>query len=458
MNDYCYGNKGLRFIPAVAACIFLGVTAGAAAAGWRPALIMLAALLCCALIFLLRARYDLIAFMDICLMSVVLIEPAPSDLLFIGLAGFYFIGRSIDTGKIRRQSFILFLFCTYLAVSLIGIFNAVEIYTAVKFFILTLYLFMFCFFIFLYSSPHNHAFLIRAYIISSLIAAVLGLIGCAGYFQPVLVMHIYRAKALFKDPNVFGPYLVPAIIFLMDDLKARKIIKGGTAVHICMIILITVAVAFSFSRAAWINLGVAVAIYVFLNIGRFNVSKIGIYAGLLLVLAFVAWNCVSNTVLKDFFYERGRMQEYDRERFAAQNAGLILSCENPIGYGPGQYERVVTRIIPGKIAAHSLYMRVAVENGIAGFALFAMALACIAVNLVCTHLKGHPNAILKCSVLTSILAGIMVNSLVVDTLHWRHFWFFIGLSLSAMTGEPGRIAHSFKNVKGDGLYENPGYR
>jgi hypothetical protein len=46
-----------------------------------------------------------------------------------------------------------------------------------------------------------------------------------------------------------------------------------------------------------------------------------------------------------------------------------------------------------------------------------------------------PRSVLSAAVLIALLCGLLVNSLVVDTLHWRSFWFLLALCLYQLSEE-----------------------
>ncbi len=69
-----------------------------------------------------------------------------------------------------------------------------------------------------------------------------------------------RAQGLFKDPNVFGPFLVPAALILMEETVAPRLLRFRLATKLCCCRVLTVGVVFSFSRAAWLNLAVGMLV------------------------------------------------------------------------------------------------------------------------------------------------------------------------------------------------------
>ena len=122
-----------------------------------------------------------------------------------------------------------------------------------------------------------------------------------------------------------------------------------------------------------------------------------------------------------FLEDRARFQSYDIERFGAQRTGIELAERYPVGIGPGQFEVVVP------ISTHSTYVRALAEQGVLGMiviiALFLATFLFAARNAV----LGRDSYGIGSAALLAAWVGLMINSFVVDTLHWRHLWFVAAL-------------------------------
>jgi O-antigen ligase len=75
---------------------------------------------------------------------------------------------------------------------------------------------------------------------------------------------------------------------------------------------------------------------------------------------------------------------------------------------------------------HHLYLRVAAENGILGVLGWLLFLFTTLWTCLGGVARRGPFRDLYV-VCLAILAGIMVNSLVIDSLHWRHFFLFLAI-------------------------------
>jgi O-antigen ligase len=186
----------------------------------------------------------------------------------------------------------------------------------------------------------------------------------------------------------------------------------------------------SFSRACWLAFGAALVVYFFSQFlpaegrqpgrprlqGAATVLVAGI--GLSVIL-------INTPAVKDMLAMRvtdSGLQGYDRVRFATQALSLEEAQNRPLGIGPGQAEVVFG------YATHSMYMRILSENGV--FALLAI-LIFVGATLARTwqNIRHTPDPVfgeINRVVLASI-AGHLLNSAVIDTVHWRHIWFIYAL-------------------------------
>ena len=119
------------------------------------------------------------------------------------------------------------------------------------------------------------------------------------------------------------------------------------------------------------------------------------------------------------FISRLGLQSYDQDRFEFQRA-FIRGLENAplFGIGPGNYGKLTEGY-----ATHSLYFRTLGEKGI--FGLFVLAL------LVIISLKNFWKIRKEYAFLFAGFIGNLINSIFIDTWHWRHLWilFVFGFAL-----------------------------
>ncbi len=424
-------------------CIMAGIVAGFFSIVRGISWLYIAALMGTVLISTLLAyNYHWFAILNILLLSVVKFEPAPSDLLFVLLLIFGIVGGHLDFSRLKNSHIATILFLLYAIISTLQLLFINNQLVGIRYHFITIYLMIFSFYILLYVSCDNIKSILKAYIITSTISAFLGLFGYLGLYPNIFLYDRYRIMGLFKDPNVMGPFLVPSIIMLLDDIWSKKIFYRTFWIHISLIIINLLAIIATFSRGAWVNILVCLLVYFALNIRRIHLKGIDlkrviIYVLLVAMVISMVWTFIISHEYKQFLYGRLNLQSYDKYRFAVQEKGVILTFINILGYGPGQFEYNVLRQTGMMFSAHNLYIRVMMENGIIGFILFFGSLAIVFYSLIMDYKQGRTYIAMTPACFVAILSGIMVNSLVIDTLHWRHFWFFIGLSMASFVLKVG---------------------
>ena len=433
-----YENQSV--MPMVLLAIMLGVVLGLS--HWLGPLV--AGLIMVAMVGLVscimaKKLYHHGVLLIVVLLSCVLIEPSPSDILFCALLVVGIILGKIKLDKVQKILPVLALFFAYQTYCMLTLLGASDLMDSARYYLITLYLSMFAAFIAIYTQREHVISIQRAYIISAFLSFAAGLLGYLGILPQLFMADAYRVKGLFKDPNVFGPFFVPAIVMLLDDCRHRRLLKHKRWVHAVLILCFSLGTLFSFSRAAWICWFASIALYGALNVSIIYHSKLfkrlATSAVVIIVILAVLWSfTLAESDVGQFISSRAQIKSYDTARFSAQRSGFSLFLDNPWGCGPGQYENEVMRIMTFGLSAHSLYVRLLAENGLIGFVLFILAFIGIIVLLYIQHrresvLKDKRDIGITPSVLISALCGYLIVSLVVDTLHWRHLWFVLGLGL-----------------------------
>jgi O-antigen ligase len=359
----------------------------------------------------------------------VAIEPAPTDLIFLILfAAVLLLPRirfPLDLNPVLGGGLLVFL-----AASVLSLLWSQDMERGVFYLSVTLYLLAAWFVVVSllanYGPPMSNL-IMRAFLIAATIVAVIGLIG---HFSTVLQDYLYlqtpygeRARGTFKDPNVYAPYLVAALLLVINRMITRRVLSPVMIALLCLFALETLG---AFSRGAYVNLAVALAVYFALQLfivrrRDWLVRACGLLGLSLVVLVPVVIVFLQTTELDDFLSARLRLQHYDAERFGTQALAVDMFSESPLGIGPGQSERQLP------ISTHNLYLRIAIENGL--FALLGFCAFLASTLWICLRgvlRRGGPFFDLyACSL--AILAGMLVNSLVIDSLHWRHLFLFLAI-------------------------------
>ena len=202
---------------------------------------------------LVLARYDAAVALGVFLLAAVRIEPAPADLILCVV-----IAVALVTGRfyIRRVPLIVVvLLGIFLALNMLASVELIDLGRGVTFFAITLYLVVFAFWLTGYvRSTRTARVVLRAYIAAAVFSAAIAVLALYVAFPG----HQYlvfgpRAMGLFKDPNVLGPFLVPAALMLLEETVAPRLLRARLPTKLVLLSILTVGILFAFSRAAWLN-------------------------------------------------------------------------------------------------------------------------------------------------------------------------------------------------------------
>jgi O-antigen ligase len=292
-----------------------------------------------------------------------------------------------------------------------------------------------------------------AYIATALVAAALGIAGYFKVLSPDILLENGRARALFKDPNVFAPFLILPILFLLQAVLYR----GLRLKHVAAVSLLATALFLSFSRGAWVHFALSAAVMLWL---AFITAENLRFRARLLTFGLIACLATGSLVVgllslgsvEDMFNQRASLaQSYDvgeSGRFGRQTRSLDSVIEHPNGLGPGQFGKFFGQ------DPHNVYINAFVSYGwMGGFAFLTLTGT--------TLLMGFRAVLVPTPWQHSFMAvyatyvGLVLEGLIVDTDHWRHLFLLIGLIwglLAATSQHPLRIGAARRAIRRD----NPG--
>jgi O-antigen ligase len=380
------------------------------------------------LLALTVARYEAAVALGFLLFAVVRVEPAPSDAVFAVV-----MAVALATGRFNLSATPLgpaLGIAAFLALNLLACLEALDPVRAASFMAITVYLCVFGLWVATWSSDRRRArTLLRIYIG---MAVVTGGLGAIALFAPfpgsdlLTAYHGTRARGLFKDPNVFGPFLVPALLLLLQETIEPRLLRSGRLSKLIGLAALTCGVLFSYSRAAWLDFVVGILVMgVVLALRRGGARRALVFAFAMTVAAVTLVVSIQVTGQLSFLKERAQYQTYDNQRFGAQSGGIQVGERHPIGVGPGQFELVEP------ISAHSTYVRALAEEGVLGFVVLVALLYGTLLLALRNAVRGWDTHGIGSTALLAAWAGILANSAFVDTLHWRHLWLVAGLIWAA---------------------------
>lgn len=375
-------------------------------------------------IYLCFKYYDFFVFLAFGLFGFVQFEPAPVDLLLFSLVAIGLINGRLNVKNLGKTAPVHILIWIFLIVNFIS-FMIVPVLTlgSLRYTAITIYMIVIFYFLKMYTVSEREMKIIWfGYLTSALLNVFLVYSGFLGITPEGLFVDQTRATGYFKDANVYGPFMLPVIIFLVDEIWHPYFIKRKILLKAALVVILASGLFLSFSRAAWGSLIAALGIYFILQYRHLNIKIISnlLLAGFGFLFGLVV--LIISLDLVDFFLWRfDAVQSYDSERFRAQYDGILSGFANIFGLGPGQLDAQF-------FAPHSLYIRTFGEHGFLGFLAFFGLIAFLLV-VVFIQSQVTQNKVLGVSgnVIVAVAIGILLNSFLVDTLHWRHFWFVLGL-------------------------------
>ena len=369
-------------------------------------------------------RYELAVAIGVALLAVVRVEPAPVDAAF---AVIMIVAAVTGRFRLSQAPLSMVALCgAFVALNLLSMMDAVDVTRAVKFVSITIYLLAFGLWTCGYVDRRSRARrVVRIYVAAAVASALLATLALRVHFPGSVYLITddgERGMGLFKDPNVYGPFLVPAALILLEETLRPNLLGRGRLLKLLGFLVLVLGVVFSYSRAAALNLAVGVAVMLVVLAVRRGAGKraFALFVVVLAVVSAVGWAVVATGSLQ-FLEQRARFQTYDTQRFGAQRTGIELAEQHPIGIGPGQFE------VLSPVSAHSTYIRALAEEGVLGAAVLLALMFGVLVLATRNAIGGRATYGIGSTALLAAWCGALANSVFVDTLHWRHLWLIAGL-------------------------------
>ena len=356
------------------------------------------------------------------------IEPAPVDLMFAIAAALFLVRGLTVTALVAPMILYLLLY------NLGGFFSYLQVTDVEKsamFVITSVYMALSAvFFAFYVSSDtaRRMALFKNGYIIGAVIASVIGLIG---YFNVAglgaTLSPIQRAQGTFKDPNVLSTYLIlPALLLTQDVMLGTR---GWKFLRYVALLLVTACLFLAFSRGAWVNFAASVTLMVVFTFAMtpstaLRTRIILLAATGIAVLAVMLAALLSVESVRGLFLDRLTLaKDYDSGefgRFGNQLNSISYLLERPLGFGPTMFGRFFG------LDPHNTFINAFASYGwLGGISYLVMVVSSIAVGframLIRTPWQNSSIAVF-CAMFTTMLQGVQI-----DTDHWRHFYWMLGL-------------------------------
>lgn len=258
----------------------------------------------------------------------------------------------------------------------------------------------------------------KVYILSCVVASILGTVGFL--LQTELLTWDGRAKGFIDDPNMYGSFLLPAVVFCVYFLsrpQGRKVLLVGA------LPVLLLGIVLSFSRIAVVATLCCLFAYVFFH-NRQRPRRLLLMVGSLVVIGIVLFALASlaSAEFSEKFLERLTLaKSYDLGeggRYSRYLLVLPMILQNPIGLGVLQLEKIFPEPI------HDIWLSSFVNYGwFAGFAWITLAIASVVVSI---RNYRRTRSDLTVALLIA-LVGIVMCATLHEGEHWRHLWLFFGL-------------------------------
>ena len=388
-----------------------------------------------------------VLFLAVLSSCVAFIEPSPHDAL-MGVLAIVVVAAGARFHRILLVPFVLLLVWNFFG--LLTLLNVPDQKETVQYAATSVYLavaaMVFALVVADRTMPRMQA-LERGYVIAAVISAICGAMGYFHLFPGAGMFTLYdRAMGMFKDPNVYGPFLILPLLILLQKMISRRIHLVGLATAG----IILFGLLLSFSRGAWFNFAVGLAVVIALDFlsaptvkARMRIISLGVVGvAAMLVLVVVL---ISATSLGSMFAQRAQLiQSYDvgtGGRFVLQELAIGSVLQFPNGMGPFEFSRVYG------LQQHNVYLQSFLVYGWGGgFAYVLLVLTTLWIAFA-NAIKRTPWQGYAIAAAGTFL-GLALEGFIIDTDHWRNFFLVLGLvwGLAAATRAAGNAAPSYPGV------------
>ena len=360
----------------------------------------------------------------------VLFEPSPYELTFLAV-----LPVAIFAGMgLYRSTFGLFaIMVGFTPFALIAVFQVriTPLDEALIFTVVTIFLLLTSYFIANYlaeDTTRRTRLVMTAYTAAAVMVALVAVLAYLGLIPGADLFVLYgRAKGTFKDPNVYGPFLVLPAMFALQRVLLFKGRKALIAAAIYCLLFVGVFV--SFSRAAWGHFALSslmvLVLLFWLEAAARDKVRIMIMSLVGLVMLGVALaGLLSIPAVSSLFEQRAAGQAYDQGetgRFGRQGYAFDLALEHPWGIGPKEFRNLKIAEDP-----HNVYAAVLHVYGWGGGFFYYMLVILTLWRGFSALARPSPYRLIMIP-LISTFAMLAGESAIIDTDHWRHYFLIAGM-------------------------------
>jgi hypothetical protein len=364
----------------------------------------------------------------------VLVEPAPYEfILILAIIVFAATGLAFRAAQVP----LLLLLIGHNVGFVIGLLPVIELPDAVKWTAVSAMLSASTIFVAMVLGRDTERcldILIKGYVASAIVTCTIAVLAffklMPGWENFILYL---RARATFKDPNVFGPFLV------LPGLIVIQWIVGGRARHAfagaAVFLLIAAGLFLSFSRGAWGNFGSSAAVMLVLMAitarsleDRLRIVVFSV-VGTIAVAAIIFWLLSFGDVSSLFEDRAALLKDYDAGpsgRFGRHIQALLLIPITPFGLGPLQFSKFFI------YEPHNSFLDPFMNGGwLAGVTWFALTITTLLMGL--RHVFVRTPWQRSHIAVYATFVGQVGESYIIDVQHWRHYFLIMGIIWGLMT-------------------------
>ena len=384
----------------------------------------------------------------------VIFEPAPYEVFLAALLGVWLLcGMRIP----REVAPLLFLFTLFNFGGIISSFQIEEytrglIYVAVSYFLALTSVF---FAIVIKQEMGRLRLIFRAYVVAAVITSTLGIIGYFNVGGFEIFTRYNRAMGAFQDPNVFAPFLVAPVLYLIYGVVNRS--PTLMPVRAGALVILLLGLFLAFSRAAWGLAVVSGGLFYLLLIVNEQKARVrlkyivigvaGVVAIVMLLLVALQFDEVSK-----LFAERAKaVQDYDggqEGRFARHLLGFELALTKPLGIGPLEFGYIFAE------DTHNNWVKALMDYGWLGFVCWLTIMVWTLAGGFKLLFRQRP-WLPYVQIAYVVFFGHVLIGNVIDTDHWRHFYLLIGVIWGCMALETRWQQHRRDDAAGPAVAARP---
>lgn len=359
--------------------------------------------------------------------SIAFVQPSPHDALMVVLAGVCVVAEV----SFPRKIVLLFLLLLIWNVS--GFFSLLNVpdqgktilYSSTSVYLSLAAVMWSC--IFAQNTMARLSVMRSAYILTAFLVAIAGICGYLSAFPGAhaLFAHNDRASGAFKDPNVFGPFLIWPALFVLH----RMLVNRVKLTDIVVVATLAVALLLAFSRGAWFHFGLSclvMLVLAFLTAQSVKTRlRIVVLTGLAVAIlaVFIVFLLSIPVVHKMFEIRAHLLQSYDvgqGGRFRLQELAVAEVLSHFNGMGPFGFASTHAN------QQHEVYLQAFLVYGWFGgvaFILLVLSTLFVAFRAVFVATPWQPYLVTA----LAAFVGEVAEGFIIDSDHWRHFFLLMGM-------------------------------